>query len=79
MVDYTRSTKEIQNQKTSLFSKVSKKIDTTTTTSNLQSSKLEKAQKIYDNLSIFNGVSADAKQIKPLFSKKLDAKQAKRE
>ena len=52
----------------SLFTKISKKVDTKTTSDNLESVQMEKAQKVFESLSVFKGVSSDQKSIKPLVS-----------
>ena len=73
--DYTKSQKEMELAKHSLFTKISKKVDTKTTSDNLESVQMEKAQKVFESLSVFKGVSSDQKSIKPLVSEKLDRKQ----
>jgi hypothetical protein len=50
-------------------------VDTKTTSDNLESVQMEKAQKVFESLSVFKGVSSDQKSIKPLVSEKLDRKQ----
>ena len=62
------------NKDYSLFGKVAKRIDTKTTSSNLQDQQMNKAEQTFQKLCIFNGVSPDAKNIKPLVTLKLDRK-----
>lgn len=66
--DYTKSQEEMELAKHSLFTKVSKNVDTKTTSGNLEQVQMEKAQKVFDSLSIFKGVSSDQNYIKPLVS-----------
>ena len=59
--------------------KVAARSDTKTTSSNLTDQQMLKAMKTYDKLSIFKGISHDARQIKPLVTLKLDRKERARE
>jgi len=59
----------------SVFNKTSKKVDTQTISTNLEETKLKKAQELYDSSSLFKTkIKATDTKISPLLSQKLDRK-----
>ena len=76
MEDYTLSRKEREMKSCSVFAKTSKRVDTSTFSSNLEEQKMKKANEIYEQKSLFCGkIKPTDKQIQPLVSNKLERKQ----
>ena len=80
IIDYTQTKEQLQMINCSVFNKVSKKVDTTTFSMNVEEQRLKKANELYESSSLFKTqIRPTDKKINPLLIPKLERKQNKKD